>query len=135
MLSSMHVGTARIRQIVLLLRTFSRMDEAEIKSVNIHEGIDSMLMLLQHRLKARPERVVIAVIAVIKNYSALPLVECCAGQLNQVFMNILTNAIDALEEVGSGQAVVAQQASGSPTITIRTAPVDTHWVEIAIGAN
>jgi signal transduction histidine kinase len=133
MLSSMQVGTDRIRQIVLSLRTFSRMDEAEIKSVNIHEGIDSTLMILQHRLKARPDR---AVIEVIKDYSALPLVECCAGQLNQVFMNLLTNAIDALEEVvGSGQSVVNKQDSVSPTITIRTAHVDTNWVEIAITDN
>ena len=133
MLSSMQVGTDRIRQIVLSLRTFSRMDEAEIKSVNIHEGIDSTLLILQHRLKARPER---AVIEVIKDYSTLPLVECCAGQLNQVFMNILTNAIDALEEVaGSGQRVVNKQDSLSPTITIRTAYVDTNWVEIAIADN
>ena len=132
-LSSMQVGTDRIRQIVLSLRTFSRMDEAEIKSVNIHEGIDSTLLILQHRLKARPER---AVIEVIKDYSTLPLVECCAGQLNQVFMNILTNAIDALEEVvGSGQSVVNKQDSLSPTITIRTAYVDTNWVEIAIADN
>ena len=132
-LSSMQVGTDRIRQIVLSLRTFSRMDEAEIKSVNIHEGIDSTLLILQHRLKARPER---AVIEVIKDYSTLPLVECCAGQLNQVFMNILTNAIDALEEVaGSGQRVVNKQDSLSPTITIRTAYVDTNWVEIAIADN
>ena len=132
-LSSMQVGTDRIRQIVLSLRTFSRMDEAEIKSVNIHEGIDSTLLILQHRLKARPER---AIIEVIKDYSTLPLVECCAGQLNQVFMNILTNAIDALEEVvGSGQSVVNKQDSLSPTITIRTAYVDTNWVEIAIADN
>ena len=132
-LSSMQVGTDRIRQIVLSLRTFSRMDEAEIKSVNIHEGIDSTLLILQHRLKARPER---AVIEVIKDYSTLPLVECCAGQLNQVFMNILTNAIDALEEVaGSEQRVVNKQDSLSPTITIRTAYVDTNWVEIAIADN
>ena len=132
-LSSMQVGTDRIRQIVLSLRTFSRMDEAEIKSVNIHEGIDSTLLILQHRLKARPER---AIIEVIKDYSTLPLVECCAGQLNQVFMNILTNAIDALEEVvGSGQSVVNKQGSLSPTITIRTAYVDTNWVEIAIADN
>ena len=133
MLASMQVGTDRIRQIVLSLRTFSRMDEAETKSVNIHEGIDSTLLILQHRLKARPER---AAIEVIKDYGTLPLVECCAGQLNQVFMNILTNAIDALEEVvGSGQRVVNKQDSLSSTITIRTAYVDTHWVEIAIADN
>ncbi|MEG3924993.1 MULTISPECIES: PAS domain S-box protein [unclassified Microcoleus] len=95
LLSSMKVGADRIQQIVASLRTFSRMDEAEMKAVNIHEGIDSTLMILQHRLKAKhnhPE------IEVIKEYAQLPLVECYAGQLNQVFMNILSNALDALEE-------------------------------------
>ncbi|MBD1829693.1 PAS domain S-box protein [Microcoleus vaginatus GB1-A2] len=95
LLSSMKVGADRIQQIVASLRTFSRMDEAEMKAVNIHDGIDSTLMILQHRLKAKhnhPE------IEVIKEYGNLPLVECYAGQLNQVFMNILSNALDALEE-------------------------------------
>ena len=95
LLCSMKVGADRIQQIVASLRTFSRMDEAEMKAVNIHEGIDSTLMILQHRLKAKhnhPE------IEVIKEYAQLPLVECYAGQLNQVFMNILSNALDALEE-------------------------------------
>ncbi|MFN6466145.1 MAG: cache domain-containing protein [Nostoc sp. DedVER02] len=93
MLSSMKVGTDRICQIVLSLRNFSRIDEAEFKSVDIHEGIDSTLMILQHRLKAKPEQ---PEIEVIKDYGNVPLVECYAGQLNQVFMNILVNAIDAL---------------------------------------
>ncbi|MBE9093876.1 PAS domain S-box protein [Tychonema sp. LEGE 07203] len=95
LLSSMKVGADRIQQIVASLRTFSRMDEAEMKAVNIHDGIDSTLMILQHRIKAKhnhPE------IEVIKEYGNLPLVECYAGQLNQVFMNVLSNALDALEE-------------------------------------
>jgi PAS domain S-box-containing protein len=95
LLTSMKVGADRIQQIVASLRTFSRMDEAEMKAVNIHDGIDSTLMILQHRIKAKhnhPE------IQVIKEYSKLPLVECYAGQLNQVFMNILSNALDALED-------------------------------------
>ncbi|MGB8690009.1 MAG: ATP-binding protein, partial [Microcoleus sp.] len=95
LLTSMKVGADRIQQIVASLRTFSRMDEAEMKAVNIHDGIDSTLMILQHRIKAKhnhPE------IPVIKNYANLPLVECYAGQLNQVFMNILSNALDALED-------------------------------------
>jgi len=94
LLTSMQVGTERIRQIVLSLRNFSRLDEAEMKPVNIHEGIDSTLLILQHRFKATakgPE------IQLIKEYGDLPLVECYAGQLNQVFMNVLSNAIDALE--------------------------------------
>ncbi|MBD2610459.1 PAS domain S-box protein [Nostoc punctiforme FACHB-252] len=99
LLNSMKIGAQRIREIVLSLRNFSRMDEADMKEVNIHEGIDSTLMILEHRIKATPER---PAIQIIKQYSDLPLVECYAGQLNQVFMNILANAIDALEEaIGS----------------------------------
>ncbi len=95
LLSSMKVGADRIQLIVASLRTFSRMDEAEMKAVNIHDGIDSTLMILQHRVKAKPNY---PEIEVIKEYGQLPLVECYAGQLNQVFMNILSNALDALEE-------------------------------------
>jgi signal transduction histidine kinase len=95
MLNSMQEGTRRIREIVLSLRNFSRLDEATMKQVDIHQGIDSTLLILGHRLKANsghPE------IEVIKDYGKIPLVECYAGQLNQVFMNLLSNAIDALEE-------------------------------------
>ncbi|MCF2150283.1 PAS domain S-box protein [Desmonostoc muscorum LEGE 12446] len=95
LLNSMKVGAQRIREIVLSLRNFSRMDEADMKEVDIHEGIDSTLMILEHRIKATPDR---PAIQVIKQYSNLPVVECYAGQLNQVFMNILANAIDAIEE-------------------------------------
>jgi PAS domain S-box-containing protein len=94
-LTSMKIGTERITEIVLSLRNFSRLDEAEIKAVDIHAGIDSTLMILGHRLKANEKR---PNIALIKEYGNLPLVECYPGQLNQVFMNILANAIDALEE-------------------------------------
>ena len=91
----MRIGTERIQEIVKSLRIFSRLDEAEVKQVNIHDGIDSTLMILKHRLKAqnnRPE------IIVNKNYGDLPLINCYAGQINQVFMNILANAIDAFED-------------------------------------
>ncbi|AKG21775.1 GAF domain-containing sensor histidine kinase [Calothrix sp. 336/3] len=94
MLSSMKVGTERIRHIVLSLRNFSRLDEAEMKAVDIHEGIDSTLLILKHRIKSKPDS---SSIEIIKNYGQLPLVECYAGQLNQVFMNVISNAIDALE--------------------------------------
>ncbi|MBD2693637.1 PAS domain-containing sensor histidine kinase [Anabaena catenula] len=94
-LNSMSLGTDRIREIVLSLRNFSRLDEAEIKTVNIHEGIDSTLMILHHRLKPKPNN---AEIHIIKKYGDLPLIQCYPGQLNQVFMNIFSNAIDALEE-------------------------------------
>ncbi|OCR01332.1 sensor protein [Oscillatoriales cyanobacterium USR001] len=95
MLASMNIGTNRIRQIVLSLRNFSRHDESEMKQVDIHEGIDSTLMILQHRLKGKAGS---SEINVVKDYGDLPKIECYAGQLNQVFMNILSNAIDALEE-------------------------------------
>ncbi|BDA65837.1 hypothetical protein CAL7716_000030 [Calothrix sp. PCC 7716] len=108
MLSSIKLGTDRIRQIVLSLRNFSRLDQAEIKPVNIHEGIDSTLVILQHRLKAKPES---PAICIIKEYGDLPLVECYAGQINQVFMNVLSNAIDALGE---------QRESKQNTIIIST---------------
>ncbi|MUG98943.1 response regulator [Scytonema sp. UIC 10036] len=99
LLSSMQLGAQRIRQIVLSLRKFSRLYESEKKPVDIHEGIDSTLLILQHRLKANSERLGIEV---IKEYGVLPLVTCYASQINQVFMNLLTNAIDAIEErIGS----------------------------------
>jgi light-regulated signal transduction histidine kinase (bacteriophytochrome) len=93
-LSSMKIGVERIRQIVLGLRNFSRLDQSAMKPVDIHEGIDSTLLILQHRLKAKPEN---PAIQLIREYGDLPLVECYAGQLNQVFMNLLSNSIDALE--------------------------------------
>ncbi|MEH1868572.1 MAG: GAF domain-containing protein [Nostoc sp.] len=112
-LSSMKVGVDRIRQIVLGLRNFSRLDEAEMKPVDIHEGIDSTLLILQHRLKAKPES---PAITLVKEYSELPLVECYAGPLNQVFMNVLSNAIDALEDYRESPSKLH-----NCQITIRTA--------------
>lgn len=109
----MKIGVDRIRQIVLGLRNFSRLDEAEKKPVDIHEGIDSTLLILQHRLKAKPES---PAITLVKEYTNLPLVECYAGPLNQVFMNVLSNAIDALEDYTQSQS-----KSHSSQITIRTA--------------
>jgi signal transduction histidine kinase len=100
LMESMQSGAERIRQIVLSLRNFSRLDEDGLKSVNIHEGLDNTLLILQHRLSPQPgqgrlqER---PEIQVITNYSKLPSVECYPGQLNQVFMNLLGNAIDSLE--------------------------------------
>ncbi|PHM10314.1 GAF domain-containing sensor histidine kinase [Nostoc sp. 'Peltigera malacea cyanobiont' DB3992] len=98
-INSMQVGTDRIRSIVLSLRNFSRLDEAENKRVDLHEGIDSTLLILQHRLKGNAE---FPRIEVIKDYGNIPLVECYAGQMNQVFMNIISNAIDALG-MGNGE--------------------------------
>jgi signal transduction histidine kinase len=93
LINSMQMGAQRIQEIVLSLRSFSRLDESELKPVDIHQGIDNTLLILEHRLKAvgdRPE------IKVIKDYGQLPLVTCYASQLNQVFMNLINNAIDAL---------------------------------------
>ena len=115
-LTSMKVGADRIRQIVLSLRNFSRLDEAEMKPVDIHEGIDSTLMILQNRLKANPDH---PAIEIVKEYGDLPLVECYAGQLNQVFMNILANAIDALENYDNQRSPKDIQKNPS-RITIRT---------------
>lgn len=122
-LSSMKVGTDRIHQIVLSLRNFSRLDEAANRQFNIHEGIDSTLLILQHRLKPTADFIGIEV---IKEYGKLPLVECYAGQLNQVFMNLLSNAIDALEEAKDNPA---------PQIRITTSVLDGNMVVIRIGDN
>ena len=130
-LGSMKIGTERIRQIVLSLRTFSRMDEAEFKAVNIHDGIDSTLLILQHRLKARPDH---PAIQLIKDYGNLPAVECYPGQLNQVLMNILANAIDALEEANTKRTYSDIERNPSQ-ITIRTSVIQSQWVEIAIADN
>ncbi|WP_413199835.1 GAF domain-containing protein [Nostoc piscinale] len=111
-LSSMSFGVERIRQIVMSLRNFSRLDEAEMKVVDIHEGLDSTLLILQHRLKSKSDG---ADIQVIQEYGDLPLVECYAGQLNQVFMNVLSNAIDALEYHPESTSATHQRQ-----ITIRT---------------
>ena len=95
LLDSMKMGSDRIVEIVQSLKNFSRHDESQMKTVNVHDGINGTLMILRHRLKAgvnRPE------IEIFKEYAELPLIECYPGQLNQVFMNILANAIDALEE-------------------------------------
>jgi len=104
------------------------MDEAEMKAVDIHEGIDSTLMILQNRLKAKSDR---PEIVVIKDYGDLPLVECYAGQLNQVFMNLLTNAIDALE----GDQTQSFEQLQAAKIEICTRLLGTQSVEIRIADN
>jgi two-component system, NtrC family, sensor kinase len=131
LLSSMQIGTNRLCQIVLSLRNFSRIDESEFKAVNIHEGIDSTLLILQHRLKARPE---CPEIKVIRDYGDLPLIECYAGQLNQAFMNILSNAIDALEEINA-KRTYREIESDPNCLTIRTSMPDPEWVKISIADN
>jgi len=98
-LASMTTGTERIRQIVESLRNFSRLDESEIKPIDIHSGIDSTLLILQHRLKASEKH---QEIQVIKDYGKIPLINCYASALNQVFMNILSNGIDGLRQQENG---------------------------------
>ena len=131
LISSMQVGADRIREIVTSLRTFSRIDEAKMKPVNIHEGIDSTLMLLQSRLQPNPKR---PGIEVIKSYGKLPLVECYAGNLNQVFMNILLNAIDAIEQREIEGRSNYHPVPGS-TIRICTEVTDNEQVVIRIADN
>ena len=127
-LASMKIGTKRIREIVLSLRNFSRIDEAEFKAVDIHEGIESTLIVLQHRFKVQPKG---PEIQLIREYDKLPLVECYSGLLNQVFMNILANAIDSLEEANAKLA--DQQIQDRPNkIIIRTSIIDTESVQIMV---
>jgi two-component system, NtrC family, sensor kinase len=95
-IDSMQVGTERIQEIVLSLRSFSRLDEAMFKTVDVHDGIDSTLMILQHRLQSQSHR---PKITIVKSYGHFPKLDCFPGQLNQVFMNLLSNAIDAFDEV------------------------------------
>ncbi|WP_414514390.1 sensor histidine kinase [Nostoc sp. PCC 9305] len=123
-LNSMEVGAERISEIVLSLRNFSRLDEAEKKRVDIHQGLDSTLLILQSRFKDsvdHPE------IKVVKNYGDLPLVDCYAGQLNQVFMNIISNAIDALDNYDSRRAI-AEIHTNPNIITITTEVIETNCV-------
>ncbi|MBE9225167.1 CHASE3 domain-containing protein [Phormidium sp. LEGE 05292] len=135
LLSSMKVGAVRIREIVQSLRNFSRLDEAEMKEVDLHEGLESTLMILANRLKAKLVQVTgksqqLVEIQVIKEYSNLPKVECLAGQMNQVFLNILTNAIDALEEG------IRKDLVESPKIWIITKYIDDgKMVRIEISDN
>ncbi len=134
-LKSMNVGSERICQIVLSLRNFSRLDEAEMKSVDIHQGIDSTLMILDSRLKSNGN---FTGIQVIKEYGKLPLIECWAGQLNQVFMNVLSNAIDVLSDEKKPKKAAVNHSSNSmfiPTIRISTELLNCNSVCVRIADN
>lgn len=126
LLVSVKSGVQRIRDLVLSLRSFSRLGEAEVKKVNIHDGLDSTLVILQHRLNAQSNR---PAILLEKEYSKLPEVECYAGQINQVFLHILNNAIDALEKVNW------ETSLSSPKIRICTQLIDSSHIAIAISDN
>lgn len=127
LLISMEVGAKRIQEIVLSLRNFSRMDESATKTVDIHDGIDSTLLILQSRLKATSNR---PAIKIIKDYSPLPPVECYASQLNQVFMNLIANAVDALDE-----ATRSGQLTQLVHIRIQTDLIQETYVRIQISDN
>ncbi|MBD2325812.1 DUF3365 domain-containing protein [Alkalinema sp. FACHB-956] len=131
LLVSMQTGTERIQQIVRSLRTFARLDESELKTVDLHEGIDSTLLILQSRLHPNPH---CPPITIVKDYGELPLVECYAGQLNQVFISIISNAIDALEESVHPGSMTANP-SFQPTIQICTRTGDRDQVMIQITDN
>jgi PAS domain S-box-containing protein len=150
LLNSMQVGTDRIHQLVRSLQLFSRLNTSDVKPVDIHEGIDNTLQILQHRLKAESvgaagrDRVLRPSIEVIKDYGELPLVTCNASQLNQVFLNLLNNAIDALEPkpfqgvITIGTSVVSSQDSvvnGSEQRTTNNGQLATDWVVIRIADN
>ncbi len=125
---SMKMGADRIKSIIKSLRTFSRMDEAELKEVNLHDDLESTLTILNHRLKGGDKR---SVTQIIRNYGQLNLVECHPGQLNQVFINILANSLDALEDRCHAEGLGFQ-----PQITITTRPIlDNRWVQISISDN
>ncbi|MGF1990366.1 MAG: trifunctional serine/threonine-protein kinase/ATP-binding protein/sensor histidine kinase [Nostoc sp. ZfuVER08] len=120
LLDSMKLGVSRIRSISNSLRTFSRADQDYKVPFDVHEGIDSTILILRHRLKANENR---PGIEIVKDYGQLPLVECFAGQLNQVFMNLLANAIDALEEYNAGRTL--EEILANPNcITIQTRVAD-----------
>jgi signal transduction histidine kinase len=143
LIGAMYRGADRIREIVLALQNFSRHDEAEMKQVNIHEGIDSTLVMLQHRLRETADR---PAIAIVKEYGNLPLVNCYASELNQVFMHLLNNAIDAMEKsfvtshtLREGEApmllVENREQRTIPQIRIHTEVKDSNFVSIAIADN
>ena len=137
LLQSMKVGSDRIRDIVLSLRTFSRHDESDFKEADIHEGIDSTLMILQHRLKENGKD---HAITIQKDYGNLPPIPCFAGQLNQVFMNILSNAIDALRDshdwLATNANAMDEQGHPQPTIWIKSRiQPEENIVSIKIGNN
>ncbi|MDY7014783.1 MAG: response regulator [Cyanobacteriota bacterium] len=131
LMSSLKLGSDRIRKLVLSLRNFSRLDESTFKAVDLHEGIESTLLILQHRLKARPDH---PNIQVIRDYGQLPPVECYPSQLNQVFMNLLGNAIDALEE-RDRQRTAEESRLHPSTITIHTQHLPHGAISIRIADN
>ena len=125
LLNSIATGATRIHDIVRSLRTFSHLDEAETKTVDIHAGLDSALLMLKSRLKPRSN------IQLIKEYGKLPQIECYPGRINQALMNILSNAVDALEEIAHS----TYAGTRIPSLTIKTEVLNPDWIAISIGDN
>jgi two-component system NtrC family sensor kinase len=130
--SSMKMGADRIREIVLSLRNFSRLDDSLKQPANLHEGIDNTLLILHNKLRARAEY---PEIKVIKDYGKVPLIECYPGQLNQVFMNLFSNSIDALEDAWNQKRRAGGSGDWKPTISIRTEAVNENSICIRIADN
>ncbi|MBD2514955.1 AAA family ATPase [Nostoc sp. FACHB-973] len=130
MLDSMTIACDRLKNISTSLRTFSRADRDYKVPFNIHQGIDSTILILKHRLKANEQR---PAIEVITEYGNLPQIECFPGQLNQVFMNILANAIDALEESNNGRSF--EDIKANPNQIKITTSLENNCVKIAITDN
>lgn len=131
LLVSMQVGIDRIMGIVKSLRSFSRVEEADLKTVDIHEGLDSTLMILSHRLQQKPDD---GGVEIIRHYGCLPKVECYPGQLNQVFMNILGNALDAIEDENMSHIECGRPPIHGQVI-ITTAMTSDRQVQIRIRDN
>lgn len=132
LLQSMKVGSDRIRSIISGLNSFSRMDQAQYKRVDLHEGLDSTLMILKHRFKIQPHHT----IQLVKDYGELPKIMCFAGQLNQVFMNVISNAIEAIEEHALNLEQQDQDSSDfRGEIIIKTSIIEQKFIQVAIADN
>jgi signal transduction histidine kinase len=131
LINSMKNGASRIRDIVKSLRTFSRLDEADFKAVDLHENLDSTLVILYNRLKSHGR---VPEIQVVKNYGNLPRVECYSSLLNQVFMNLLMNAIEAIEERRNSLSLESL-SDYVGCITVTTAHLLKNQVSIVIQDN
>ncbi|NEQ97375.1 MAG: response regulator [Cyanothece sp. SIO2G6] len=130
-LHSMYLGTERIQSLVLSLRSFSRLDQDGRTAADIHEGLDNTLLILRHRIQASSYE---SNLQVVKDYGDLPLIHCYPSQLNQVFMNVLSNSLDALEEFAASESR-SPRANWTPTVWIKTAIQTGDRIQITIADN
>lgn len=128
LLNSIKSGAERIRDLVISLRNFSHLDEADLKPINIHESIDSTILILHTHIKEKSDK---SEIKIVRNYGNLPQVICQVSQIHQVFMNLMINGIDALEAIRDKQ----KEYDRKPTITISTEVTDSDTVKIKIHDN